>query len=162
MSIDTLVELTDYYEKEYDKLVKRMSWRCGGMVHAEDVVQEAFARAIQYINSYDPEKASVERWMTMILNNAAKDFQQDERNQGMCMQEDIVIEDFDEWVHTEHVAEEILEAIDVLREPAKEIIRLFIVMGYQVKEIHHITGVGWHAIRKAIQRFQHGMKERYE
>lgn len=78
MSLD---KLTDLYRTVYKAKVKVMSRILGGDVTlAEDVVQEAFTRAVKYILLFDEEKGLMETWFNAILFNALRDIQKQERN----------------------------------------------------------------------------------
>ena len=39
---------------------------------AEDAAQEGYANALQYWNTYDPEKESFDDWIEWIIHNASK------------------------------------------------------------------------------------------
>ena len=77
-----------HYNRNRDVLTKKLAGRVGTRYNAEDVVQEAYARALKYFRAwtYDgvgTELDSFNRWFTTILNNACREFQYEERGQGM-------------------------------------------------------------------------------
>ena len=57
-----------YYRQEYDKLVIRVRGKVG-VDWAEDVVQEAFYRALRYERSFDPARHEMGAWLSRILGN---------------------------------------------------------------------------------------------
>ena len=63
--------LSKHYQTHYDKLVKRYARRFDNQHIGEDVVQEAYARAWKYRNTYNPEQP-FENWFGIICFNAFK------------------------------------------------------------------------------------------
>ena len=60
--------IESYYRQEYDKLVIRVRGKVG-IDWAEDVVQEAFYRALRYQRAFDPARHEMGAWMSRILGN---------------------------------------------------------------------------------------------
>jgi RNA polymerase sigma-70 factor (ECF subfamily) len=77
--------IEEYYRENYDTLVSKVAGRVGGRGNAEDVVQEAFTRALKYKRAYR-KGMSVGAWFSTILNNATRDFKREERNRGMSVE----------------------------------------------------------------------------
>jgi len=155
-----VLTLNEYYIKQYDRLVKRVSYRAGGIPNAEDVVQEAFTRALTYIDAYDPAQKPFAAWFNTILNNALKDFKRAERNAGTTVDEP-VIEDLDAEIYKSEVVEELLSEIDQMKEQSKEILKQFVVLGYTAKEVVQATDFNIHTVRKCIADFYKAARERY-
>lgn len=66
----TNLELREYYSVNFDKLVKRIYRSCGNFHDAEDIVQEAFERALKYKETCK----EVDKWFNTILRNTYKDY----------------------------------------------------------------------------------------
>lgn len=158
-NVNKVLILTDFYQKNRDKLVTKLSRRAGGVPNAEDVVQEAFTRALQYINSYrDGQK--FENWFNSILNNALRNFKQEERNQGRVKDTDRIVE-LEEAAYNQQIVSRVLADIDALKEPAREVIRRFVVLGYTSKELAQSMDINVWTIRKAIKQFYHHTRANY-
>lgn len=154
-----LRELTEYYEQHRDYHIKATSRRAGGLVNAEDVVQEAFARAVQYISSYD-QGQKMQKWFNSILVNCLRDFMREERNQGMVKQaQDPEYVDIEDAININEKAEEIMQVVSELRYPAKEIVRRFLVLGYSAKEIARSMDVSRRAVNQALFRFYQKVRQ---
>ena len=160
MKLDTLRVLTEFYAEQYDKLVKRVSYRAGGPANAEDVVQEAFTRALTYIDSFEPDRDALGAWFNTILNNALKDFKKQERRQGATTDEPI-IEDFDKYMYQQEQLEVIFQEIDDMPEPSRSIIRNFVVLGYSAKEVARMVDANIIAIRNTVQLFREYIRRQY-
>ena len=161
MKSDNTEALTEYYNEMHDKLVQRFQKRSGGWHNAEDVVQEAFARALKYINSFDPEHKPMAAWFNSILNNAFKDFRKEERRQGMVAEEDQIIDDLDTIVFKSETVEALLNHIDEMPEPKKTVIRLFVIQGYTAEEILQQTELNIASVRKIVHEFYTDVRERW-
>lgn len=147
--------INNYYKENYDLLVKRIAKRVGNSEDAEDVVQEAFARALQYYASFKPEK-SFEKWFSVILSNCYKKLVS-ERYGGP------VTKPFEEFLDElksvdDRQRREVSPAqMDYLMagrsEKDKEIIRLGFTFGYTPSEIKFLTGFHVVYIYRTIAAF---------
>lgn len=158
MKLNKVTELTEFYCNNLDKLVKRYSYRAGGIENAEDVVQEAFTRALTYIDSFDPNNKELAAWFNTICNNSLKDFKRQERLQGLVTQEDRVLEHIDLAAHDEQLIEEIIEYVMQMPEPSRSIIESFVLLGYAAKEVVQLLDINFHTVRKCIQLFYEDMR----
>lgn len=61
-----------HYRKYHDRLVRSL-WRVVGPDNAEDVVQEAYARALKYWSSFDADVSTFATWFSTILKNTRND-----------------------------------------------------------------------------------------
>jgi len=130
------------------------------MPNAEDVVQEAFTRALTYIEAYDPAIKPLPAWFNTILNNALKDFKKAERNAGTTTEEG-VIQELDSSVFKSEVVEDLVTQINDMQYPAKEILKQFVVLGFTAKEVVQTTDLNIHSVRKCIADFYKSAREQY-
>lgn len=153
-------ELTAYFEKDYNKLVKKVSRRAGTPENAEDVVQEAFYRACKYWNSRENVQ-DIKSWFGVILSNACKDKVREDRMMGMTVE---LEEDHQDPVrmseHNHDTAERIVALIRAKAHPQSEVLRLYYEKGYKPAEIREILDVEHGTIRQAIWRFKEEVKEK--
>lgn len=114
----------------------------GDRATAEDVVQEAFCRAVQYQNSFDPERGKIEAWFNRILFNSLRDVQRqawgrpsDEPSEYCA--EDLLIEvGRASPIEVMGLVEKSIN--DIKNEEHKRILTLFFSGGYTSTEISQI------------------------
>ena len=116
---------------------------------ADDVVQEAFLRALKYFGGFRGEGASQSRaWLLAIVRNTAYTWRRRHHTGSSTME-------FDETVHSEAIAEEhpgsafsrrdsretLAEALDRLPPEFREVIVLRELEGLSYKEISEVADV---------------------
>ncbi|MEL7423474.1 MAG: RNA polymerase sigma factor [Bacteroidota bacterium] len=154
--------LTNFYEEERGTLVKKLSRRAGSPENAEDVVQEAFTRALKYVDSYDKAKREFGAWFNTILNNALRDFKRDEKNYGMSMEAAGGEEEVEEpRLDVRQERREVRDLIFQKGEVQQEILRLYYILNYTPKDIQAVTEHPRGTILSTITRFQQEVMEKY-
>lgn len=150
-----------YYRENYDLLVKRVKSRAGSQENAEDVVQEAFTRALKYYKSCSN---NFERWFSVILSNTLKDHQKDLRLAGLTKSIDDSLNEL-EPIIPNHVKDLFRAHMDKLSAHKasynKEIIRLNILFGYNSKEISQLLGLANGTVRNSLSMFTKEVQEIY-
>lgn len=149
-----------HYKDNYNKLCKIYRFRCNDETACEDVVQEAYVRAIKYFDNYDPTK-DFAAWFYRIIGNAFNDWRRAERG--------VILEEFEEQheegipcsSYNEKVIREINRLIDNKEEGQKEILSLYFRKGYGPTDIAAITSHTRVAVYKTIERFKKELKELY-
>lgn len=158
--MDFHAEIEEYYRANYDALCRHVSFRVGGLYHAEDVVQESFTRAIEWSNSYNPEKAVLSTWVGIILTQTLKRFQREERLQGMST-EDVEYEE--PTTQLSGYEQELLKQIlaDVEKEANKQILYLYFFREYKSREVARTLDIPDKTVRQTVWRFKDKIKEKY-
>lgn len=136
--------------------------RVGGSTElAEDIISEAYARAMKYFNCFNPEVNHFSAWFHKILNNVSRDVQRRERNSGMTMREEESVEvRFDLPFAKEYIQNEM---DNITNEVHAEIIHHYYINELKPREIYEIMeGVKPTTIRKVAQRFCDVLKEKYK
>lgn len=152
--------LEEYFKKEYNNLCKKVARRAGSPENAEDVVQEAFYRALKYWNSYNPA-TKIGAWFNTILNNACKDKMRDERMAGASIEFEEELFDGVEMSQTDaNTAEHIRKLINAKPYPLCEVLRLYYEKGYKSIEIKQILDVEHGTVRQAVWRFKEEVREK--
>lgn len=108
----------------------------GDWAAAEDVVQEAYARALQYFPTYDPERGPIIPWFNRILFNSLRDIQREYKSRPTESSDDIGEEEVLNGVVLPDNVVEIIQ--DVKNEKHQRILYLFYVLGYNSREITEI------------------------
>ena len=157
--------MLDIIEKHYRHnrlvLVKRMRWRTGDERDAEDVVQEAYCRAIQYADSFKMG-LPFNLWFQRILNNCLKDFKREHKGY-------LHVEIDEEELGGEECSgvnkktqEEIEREIDqVSNLKHKEILSLYFVHDYPLRDINHLVDEKYRNIALIVGRFKTQMRKKY-
>jgi RNA polymerase sigma factor (sigma-70 family) len=154
-------QIEAFYKENFNRLIKRVGHRAGTHWAAEDVVQEAFVRALKYWDTYDPANKEIGAWFNTILNNALRDYTRDERRYGMC-------EEFEDEKHNDlalspealGAAAKIRELIAAKGQPTKSILTMYYLQGYKPKEIVEVLDVEVKTVRQYVWRFRDELKEK--
>lgn len=154
-------QIEDHFRKNQGALVKRVKYRVGTQWDAEDVVQEAYYRALKYRFSFI-EGTNMDFWFNRILKNAITDYMKAEREYaGM---ED-VDDDEGEPVENENIPDsikrEIRHAISQLPDNQREVVELHLVYGYELKQILQIVDMKYQNINQILKRFKRSIKDLY-
>lgn len=154
----TNAEIKAFYEENYDDYVRRVKNRVGGIPNAEDVIQESFARALQYKENFDPKIRELGAWFNTILNNATRDFKRTERLQGLSTDDGLT-----PTMETQMLDEELLailaEELSELPDREAEAMNLYLVRGLSGKEVAEITSYSPNTIRKMAHEFRAKIRE---
>lgn len=161
-----------FFRDNYVILVKRIGARRMQKADAEDVVQEAFLRAIKYQDSFNPELYEIGAWFNTILNNAFKDYRhaaytgdysftdtrETEYLKRGIMEE---IDDMEEQWIDQDMIEKIRYEILLLPKGHASIVHLVLLNGYKYKEAAQVMDEKVENIKKVLYRFKQAMRERY-
>lgn len=152
-------KLTKFYTDKYQTLVKNYAARCGSVEDAEDVVQEAFTRALTYRNSYKPEEY-FSNWMTRIVYHCFCDWKRDQRLQGGTVS-------FSEEGHEPKPNSDAKEEFAVFvrqmmrdeTERAQEVINLAYCCNYRSVEIAKFLNISKNTVDWYTMTFREKLKE---
>lgn len=153
-------QLTEIYEAKYDDLVRIYKSRAGEN-DVEDLVQEAFYRALLYSTSFNPTFISLENWLTSIMNNCLRDLLREKRD-GQAMhttEEEPSIES--RCPSDEELENKIISDIEKKRGHTRQILWLYFVMGHKNDEIHKVLGGSYRSIYSAVDDFKIACREKY-
>lgn len=148
--------IEEFYKENYSTLVKRLNSRAGGVENAEDVLQESFFRALRYCDSFDPTRQEIGAWFNTIMNNTLKVHQSEQMQGGATIP-------YDEHKHEEtyECAEaaklqlaEIIGGIDELGEYKRNVLYLYFIKSYKMKEIHDVVGGSYRTIQSMVGRYK--------
>jgi RNA polymerase sigma-70 factor (ECF subfamily) len=135
-----------------------MSFAAGD--YAEDVVQEAYCRALKYSKSYKPE-FSLEKWISQILNNALREHKNTEKGFSTVTFE----EDDQEGVGctgmSERTMDEVYRIISTKALVQKEVLTYHFQQGYTAKEVSELTDYTYANCHQIILRFRQELKGLY-
>jgi len=152
-----------YYEiyQLYSKAMFNISYRILGIQEvAEDVLQEAFVNAFQKIDSYQG-KASFGAWLKKIVVNKAishlrkQQLDMVELDDRMDLRDDEVVDDMDLIMKVELIR----EAIQKLPNGFRVVFSLYLLEGYDHKEIAEILEISESTSKSQYNRAKKKLKE---
>ena len=134
-----------YAERVFAMIVRQVP----DVMDAQELTQDAFLRAFDHIDSYDPQRASLSTWLCRIAYRLTLDFLK--RRRPMI----VSIEDTNEWqtdisddaleaelsTGREERIERLLEVIDELPDDERMLLTLYYFEDRPLTEIAYITGV---------------------
>ncbi|NRB58766.1 MAG: RNA polymerase sigma factor [Winogradskyella sp.] len=125
-------------------------------MEAEDVVQEAFIKAFSKLEQYKGE-VTFGAWLKRIVINKCIDVLKYKRQRSIELEEhhlNVVDADYEsEWlVDDEITINEVKAAIDELPEKYKYVVMLYLIEGYDHKEISEILNISEVASRTQLSR----------
>lgn len=151
--------IEEHYRKNFTYLCKSMSGRVGGYNNAEDVVQEAYTRAMKYWNSFN-HNATFEFWFNMILRKCVMDQNTANKNRGA-----VEVEEYEEKpIYFKQPKKTVIMDIEKMiseeKEPNRTILDLYYLKAYKQKDIEKIVDKSHKAIEHIILRFMKQMRKR--
>ncbi len=162
MNRNELIE--EHYRLNYNRLVKIVSRRVPNksLALAEEVVQEAYARALKYYSTFEPKINTFDKWFGGILRNATNDCRTTEGSGGTMKEYDENTEDVrvskDDYKHLHHILLEI-HAIQKYSNRDYNILTMFYVHGFTSKDISVYQNMSHNNVRQIIYKFKNKINE---
>lgn len=150
--------IEQYYIENRRRIVKTLYFRTGSEADAEDIVQEAFCRALKYA-----PKARIDhfgKWFSLVLTNALRDHMNASR--GYSVEESEAEEEgVDCTGYTNRVMQEIKDIVSTKSEVQMEVLNLHLFEEYSAKEVSEITPYSYAQVHQIILRFRNELKTLY-
>lgn len=132
----------------------------GSDAAAEDIVHDAFERAMKYIDTYQTDQ-ELSHWFTLILRNSFRDYLRAER--GISSDE---LDEFDhEGARCDGVIRkiwgEIEDLINTHTDAQKDILTLHFLKDYSAVDISRFTEHSLSNVYQVINRFRIKVNKRY-
>lgn len=127
---------------------------------AEDIIQESFIKAFQKIHQFKGD-VSFGAWLKRIVINKSIDFLKSKRERLVPLDENYmqVVEDDDWTVEAGITLEEVKLAMEQLPEKYKYVVMMFLLEGYDHREIANVLGLSETACRTRLLRGKGFLKE---
>ncbi len=160
MARDEVIE--HHFHTHYDNCCKSLVRRSGSYENSEDIVQEAYARALKHWETWDENRGVFATWFNTILQNALKDFLRADRNSGMGMSKE---EEGDGENALENAyldkqaAGYVRKAIRAAPGETGRALELYFLKGYKPKDIYEVVDMPPKTVRQYIWRFRKRMEE---
>ena len=154
-----MTNIEQHYIENYRKFVKRITFRAGTEWDAEDIVQDAYERALRYSN-----KAGIlnfDKWFNTLLNNSLKDFKNNEKG----FSSSVFDEDENEGTNCDSYPSRVVLEINQLIETKSiaqiEVLNLWFKEEFSPIDISKITLHSHSSARQIIKRFRDELRELY-
>lgn len=151
----------EHYRANYSRLVKRFTRYYSDKSRAEDVVQEAYARACTYINKFNPAQ-DFNRWFTTILNNAGKNNSKEELRHGAVDYEELPETAAPEAIIPKVIYNQVVERINSKEESICDILRYSLVDHLPVSDVVKLTNQNANTIRWIVHEFRKEIKKDFK
>ena len=150
-----------HYKHNYKMFVKRVASRAGSFEDAEDVIQEAYYRALKFSNSFEMG-LHFNHWFSRIVSNVLKDRISERYGKGSHEELDEErIEGDEDSAYTNKLLEVVFEEIDkVENEAHREVLAFYFEYGFSLQEINELSELNYHNIHKIVKMFKKGLKDR--
>ncbi len=124
---------------------------------AEDIVQEAFTRALSKIDQYDPKKGPMKGWFTKILFSCVWSHLRNLKKTPPMYDIDLVLEtDLLAYEEEPNLREYIRGVYNIKH---RQVLLAYFVLGNTNSEIAAMTGLTQDNVRKIVQRFRDGERQ---
>lgn len=157
--------IEDHYRAKAPSIIKNIAYRAGGKEDAEDIVQEAYYRALKYIHAFNPNEFDFERWFSRLFSNVWKDAISAKYQRGKPEELNENHENFIDKTFNSNAAQ-LMELVydEILlteNEDHREILTLYLIYGYKLNEVAEITDQRSGTVNQILFRFKDGLKKTY-
>lgn len=156
--------IEEHYKLNYTTLIKKLTYRVPNksVALAEEVVQEAYARAVKYFPAFEPKINTFEKWFNAILRNATKDCHASESGGGTSKEYDENTEDIrisrDDHKKIHYMKLEIYQ-IQKTSQRDYQVLSMFFMNGFTSKDISVYMGMTHSNVRQIIFKFKAKINE---
>ena len=156
----TFPEIEEYYLANRQKFVKKLTFRTGSEADAEDVVQEAFTRALKYAPRTNIEHFG--KWFSLVLTNTLRDHMNASKGFSFVEEEDMPEQGVDCNGYPRRITQEIRELVRSKSPVQVEVLELHINDEYTAKEISEVTPYSLAQVHQIILRFRKELTDLYK
>lgn len=143
------VAWSDVFVRERPKLLAFARRRLGSQSAAEDVVAETFARAIEAVDRFRPDRGSIEGWLFGVARNVVHEHvRQSSQSTPMDGHDDVAFDMVDQRLDLIDIS----AAFAALTLEDRQLLTLRVVEGRSSAEVGALTGRRAGAVRMAQQR----------
>lgn len=120
---------------------------------SEEIVQDAFVKAIEKFSQYDPKKGKLRGWFTKILFSSLWNYMRAQRKHPIMVDIENVLEK--DLMSYEEVPDFQRYLDNTPMNPQhRQVLVAYVILGNTPKEISDVLGVTQDNVRKIVQRFR--------
>lgn len=150
--------LTKFYKDNYNQLVSNYTKRTGSVEDAEDVVQEAFTRALTYLDRYN-ESEPFSNWMTRVVYNTFCTWKKEKDSMGLTYSFDEEYYDpIDGNLQRKQLVEGIIRLMNGCSERDQQILNMYYCCNYKAKDVATIMSLPKHIVWGVTEDFRGRIK----
>lgn len=160
--MDMRHQIADVYAQNYGTFLRTAYNVVKDHHGAEDVVQEAFCRALKYYPiQFD---VSLDKWINTIVYRAALDYKHKERLCGMSEEnEEEATEELEADAFVKEMYAIVLREIEAVRdETERTALRAYFIHEWTPAEIAEFVDMSPNKVSKTVTYFKAAMKEKYD
>ena len=153
-------QIEQLYSDMYDDYVRMYKSRAGAN-DVEDLLQEAFYRALYYSDSYNEKLVPLETWFGGIIENCLKDLYREKRD-GASMHDKLTPESAIIQPRYEEGLEKVItREIEKKSTESRNILYFYYLCGYKLVDIQKTLGLASSTVFNVVDRFKGYLKETY-
>lgn len=156
--------------KEIEQLYKKVRERHvstirrilrGDHSSAEDVLQEAFIKAITYYPTYDEKYGKLENWFARILfNELSKHLRKQKADKCENIDRFKYLEDSIDYLYLIEKNFLIKKSIERIENSlVKQVLEMLYIQGYLIREISETLNISRNRIKRMSKRFKNSLRE---
>jgi RNA polymerase sigma factor (sigma-70 family) len=154
--------LEEHFRSFYRSWVKRVYCRVKNDADAEDIVMEAYARALKYQHTFVVGN-NLDYWFSRIIANTVKDWKREQHNQFGHTE---VLDEDNHPIPDPSIKRDLFSTlqaeINKIENPEQvEILSLYFLLGYKQHEVVHITNATAGSVNMLVHKFKVKLKGRY-
>ena len=152
--------IEDHYRSNFKHLVMRFRGPSGSRHNGEDIVQEAYTRAMKYWHSFNVDR-DFKRWFSTILLRCLKDKIKDEKEHGF-FEGEIITSDTQTKAFNRIIIKDVQKIIHMQPDNVRYILTLYFFEQYKTKEIAEIVPESHTNIRRIIHDFRKTLRRKFD
>lgn len=153
--------IEEFYKNNYKRLVHTVAKKLNGdRTTAEDVVQEAFLKAVYFFPAYDPERGKLSSWFNTIMYNVLSDVHNNRKEHTVDSDAVTAQDVVGDSIKTSDFSAFLVKKIsEVKNEKHRDILTLFYIYGFSSKDIPYLVeDVSQTLVTTTATRFKERLK----
>lgn len=160
------ISFEEYFQKYYQKVFGYVFKKVANYSVAEDITMEVFLSCYKNFDSFDPQKASFQTWLYVIVNNKLKNYYRDKKEYDdidECMEyvgsfeDDIIAAE-----NLKNMRDTLAKALNTLSESQKSIIIMKYFKNMQALEIGEKLGLSSGNVRVQLSRALNKLRDYFK
>ncbi len=154
-----MIHAEQIYADYYPKVSAYVRSKIANHHDAEDLVSAVFAKVVQKLDSYDPQKAFLSTWVYTITRNTVTDFFRTHRT--MVALEDYMVGEEPAPDLSDDALDTLADALLTLKEKERDLIILHYYKGHTLKTVAEMMGMSYINAKVIHQKALTGLRVFY-